>query len=270
MDIFALQECIAAIEAILVFFDRWWVNSWCNKDALYKSAWLTLLLLSSSPVFAQFEVSHETDYGKISFGFEPLKSTYIGAYDFYVGPEIKKAFQGNPSTGAGGLVGGSASSASTQALQTRRQRPSAWKILFPNGKLPHDLLVSYGARPGYQISLAWERELPFWPVGGNARASVFYMHDANQFRVKGPSGLGILIDPTQVMTKTGFKGFGASLELPVLRFQSDAATHILRAGGGLIRYETRTVLSINSAFLRLNEIDHRQITRPMLISSYTY
>jgi hypothetical protein len=219
---------------------------------------------------AQVEFGFETQVGVFTIGLEPVKSSFIGAYDFYVGPAVKKALRDLGKSGRTDTLFGTGSSGGSSQIINRQNRPSAWRILFPNGKVPDDLELSYGARPGLTWTTGLERALPYWPIAGASRLQLFYMQDSNQFRLRAPSGLGILTDPTMVMTKASYRGFGGSFELPVWNISTNQANHLFRLGGGVIAYKTRTILEVNSAFLRLNEISSSKSVRPMLVGSYTY
>jgi hypothetical protein len=222
-----------------------------------------------SPLIAQVALETVTDIGTFQIVASPMKSTYLGAYDFFVGPAVKSAIR-DFSRKDHTTISSFGSASILNEIQNRRRRPSAWKILFPNGKIPSDASITYGARPGYNISLKWLGEIPLWPVQGNAQMALFIAKEQNQFRVSAPGGLGILTDPTVVMTKTGYRGVGASFELPVFNIKGMIASHTLRVGGGLMAYETRTVFQANSAFLRLGEVERKRLVRPLVLSSYSY
>jgi hypothetical protein len=226
-------------------------------------AWLvasgTIALQSCGPAMAQVALSTNTSFGVVSLGFETLKSVDVGALDVYVAPELSRS-----------MGGGSSRSNHVTTSPGSFQRPSLFRIILPDGKLPTDFSWRYASLPGWRLRLALQTDALPWPLPGGTVVSVFVQHDYHRVRFRAPSGFGILVDPTSAVGKVNQLGAGAEFLLPMLTAETFGSRHRWHLGGGILAYRTHTTLSATSAFLDLEVTERRHRLTGFVAAQYSF
>jgi hypothetical protein len=232
---------------------------------------LCLRLVLISPAQAQVAIATDTELGRLLISGSLIKSTHFGSFDVFVGPEVNKWLSGKGKTlkagggssGVGPLVPGTSSAKS-------RKRPSLFRIILPDGRIPSDLDWRYQSRPGIELALTLEPRGLEWPNGGTTRISAFIQHDFHRVRFVAPSGFGILIDPTTAMVKTNILGYGGEVAIPLINFNTNSARHQLHVGTGVMQYRSTTIAQAQSAFLNLAVSERRERLARFASLTYTY
>ncbi|MBK9080697.1 MAG: hypothetical protein IPL88_00800 [Rhizobiales bacterium] len=215
----------------------------------------TLLALARAPSTAEEAgTTVRTNLGDITLFVGLTKSTHVGAFDVYVGPAARRALRR--------LFGGGAVSAGPSG------RPRWLDLLLPDGSLPADASWSYKASPGVEFGASIETPALAIRRSAQTRLSLIGVFDFNRLRVRAPSGLGVLIDPTTLDFTTNYFGVASLYETALWSHAGRGARHTVFGGVGVFAYLSDTTAFARSDFLRVRIADRRRRIAPIASLAY--
>jgi hypothetical protein len=206
---------------------------------------------------AQVAFEKEAAGGVWRLSVEAGKTSFIGTFGHYVGPEIAREWRK-------WLNGGGRSAPATSVPATApKKRPSIFRIILPTGKLPGDMRYAYGGSTGFYSSVSFAPDALKLPNGLAPRFSLSLIYDSNKLAANAPSGIGILIDPTRVSARAEFRALSWEASVPFYTTGLGRNTFSLYAGAGWLWAESKTIGTANSAFLRLRIPERSLISSPV-------
>ena len=196
-------------------------------------------------VFSSPSLAGETANPELYVSLGLIKTTNLGAFEQYL---PKSSSSGSSSSkSSGGSIGGN----------------------FSPSNNPHDLKIAFPRGIGAIGQVGIEQSIDFGLFKSKIRYGFLAFFDATSVSAAAPSGWGIFSDPINAVASNQIDALGAILGLQMFEGKDKDYEHHLYAEAGILRCQTTSKLTAQSATLDVNITEYDYFNTPLLALNYS-